>query len=406
MRMQTSTRYSTSLIVNLINPPQPQLYDPSAYPSLGLLYLGAILEKEEFTCHYIDLSALEPYEKIRVPKADFHLITVMSATYQSSQRVMESIENGFKVAGGFHPSLFPEKSLKELGVDAVVVGEAENVISEVLLEKRKGVTYGDTIKNLDALPFPARHLIPLSKLRNLSNIHGDTYKNDGASTTLISSRGCPYRCAYCCKALPQMRYIRYRSAKNVVDELEEITSKFDIWHFRFVDDIFTVNRKRVHDLCALINQRQIEIYWLCITRTNTVTTDLLQTMYEAGCREIHFGIESGSQRLLELMNKQTTVETNLKAIEKAKKVGLKVKVFLMYDFPTETEEDIELTKKFVVKAQPDKWTLSKFTLLPGSDVYEHPQKYGIDLAKHSSEWYYCEENHPLKQWLRSEEWRR
>lgn len=396
------------LRVNLISSPQPQLYEPSAYPMLGLLYLGAVLRDEGFECQYVDLGSVEETEEIIVPDADFHLISILSATYESCKKVIDSIGSGFKVGGGFHASLFPTETLKDLNLDAVVVGEAEQVITDVLHHKREGIINGGVIKDLDSLPFPARELIPLYELRNLANIHGDTYKGDGASTTLISSRGCPYRCSFCSKVLPQTRYVRYRSSRNVVDELEEVTSQFDIWHFRFVDDIFTVNRRRVYDLCALIKQRKLEIYWLCITRTDAVTANLLKTMYEAGCREIHFGIESGSQRLLNLMNKQTTIETNLKAIKKTKKAGLKVKTFLMYGFPTETEEDIELTKKFVEEVQPDKWTLSKFTLLPGSDMWQSPEKYGLISNSQTlpEQWYYYEETNPLKEWLRSEKWRK
>lgn len=392
--------------VNLINPPQPQLYDPSAYPSMGLLYIGAVLQEAGFECEYVDLSSLEPTDKIVVPDADFHLLTIVTATLESCKNVVKNIKSGFKVGGGFHPSLYPTETLKELKLNSVVVGEAEEVITSVLKEKVRGVTFGDVIKDLNKLPFPARELIPVHKLRVLSNIHGDTYKDDGASTTVLSSRGCCYRCVFCCKALPQMSHIRYRSAKNVVDELEEVTQKFDIWHFRFIDDLFTINRKRVYDLCSLIKQRNLEIYWLCITRTDAITSDMLKTMHDAGCREIQFGIESGSQRILNLMNKQTTVETNLEAIQKAKDVGLKVKVFLMYGFPSETEEDVELTKKFVVEAQPDKWTLSKFTMLPGSDVYAAAYGLsGVQMSPNSSHWYYDEDN-SLKQWLQSEAWRR
>lgn len=393
--------------VNLISPPQPQLYDPSAYPSLGLLYLGAVLQKAGFECQYVDLSSLEATEKITMPPADFHLISILTATYQSCKRVMDTINFGFKVGGGFHASLFPAETLKDLKLDAVVVGEGEQVIADVLKNKIKGITFGGVVKDLDSLPFPARELVPLNQLRNFSNVHGDTYKGDGAATTIITSRGCCYRCSFCCKALPQMRYIRYRSPRNIVDELEQVSSNFDIWHFRFIDDIFTVNRRRIYDLCSLIKQHQLEIFWLCITRTDAVTSDLLKAMYQSGCREIHFGIESGSQRLLDLMNKQTTVETNLKAVEKAKEAGLKVKEFLMYGFPTETEQDLELTKKFVIESQPDKWTVSKFTLFPGSDIWANPEKYGLSSKEaNPSQWYYCEEDNPLKQWLRSEVWRK
>lgn len=390
--------------VNLINPPQLELYEPSAYQPLGLLYIGAVLNRDGFECSYVDLS---DKEEIQVADADYHLITVNSATYGSSKKVMQKIAHGFKVAGGFHPSLFPNESLKQLNLDAVVVGEGENVITRVLRDRKRGIFNGGVIKDLDSIPFPARELVPIKKLRNLSNIHGDSYKGDGAATTIITSRGCPYRCAFCSKALKQTRYFRYRSPINIYNELKEVQEKYDIHHFRFIDDCFTVNVGRVHRLCKLI--KNLDICWLCITRTDAVNRQLLTEMYEAGCREIHYGIESGSQRLLDLMNKQVTVETNLYAVKIAKEAGLKVKIFLMYGFPTEKTEDIELTKKFVLKAQPDKWTLSKFALLPGSDVWNNPTKYGLSRGKSgrgSNLWYYPEESFELKHWLIEGSWKK
>lgn len=384
------------MIANLINPPQTELYDPSAYPQLGLLYLGAVLEKNGIKCKYIDLSDKEDYD---VPEADAHLITVVTATYKSALEVTASID-GYKVVGGFHPSIYP-KDFKD--VDAIVMGEGESIITDIVKNKREGTFKAEPIQELDSIPFPARHLIPVEKLRNLGGIHGDTYKGDGASTTILSSRGCPYRCSFCSKYLAQTRYFRWRSAKNVRDEIREIQEEYDIHHFRFVDDCFTVNKKRIYELCKMI--KPLDVYWLCITRTDMVDRNILTAMYDAGCREIQFGIETGSQRLLDLLNKQTTVQINERACLLAKGIGLKVKVLLMHNIPSETDDDIESTKVFVRRVKPDKWTLSKFVPLPGSEIWNNWEKYGIDKPSLRNLWYYPDEDCELKNWLIEGDWR-
>lgn len=385
--------------INLINPPQLQLYDPKAYQPLGLLYLGAILQRENANCRFVDMSDKKNYQ---IPLADAHLVTINSASYGATKEVVNQLD-GFTVVGGFHPSIFPVKTKKELGVDSVVIGEAEDIIKDIVFEEKAGIFEGKPIRNLDAIPFPARNLVPRKELRHLEGIHTDTYKGDGAATTLISSRGCPFSCRFCSKSLAQTQYFRWRSPKNIYDEIKAIQERYDIHHFRFVDDCFTANKERVFELCALLEG--LDIYWLCITRTDLLNKQLLDAMFDAGCREIHFGIETGSQRLLDLLNKKTTVEQNIKACRMAKSSGLKVKTFLMYNIPTETESDIEATKTFVREVKPDKWTLSKFRILPGSYFWNNYEKFDLEEPSLNSQWFYPEEDCELKEWLIKKEYR-
>ena len=385
--------------INLINPPQEELYDPSAYPHLGLLYLGAVLKRAGHKPHYIDLSATGEH---KVPKADYHLITVTTPMYTSAMKVIGGIDDGGKiVVGGIHPTICPDDFTS---VDYVVRGEAEKSIVDIVEGRvAERIVNCEIVRDLDTLPFPAREIMPIEHLRHLGGVHGDAYRGDGASTTIISSRGCPFHCTFCCK-IQQTEFVRYRSALNVKEEVVECQEKYDIHHFRFVDDIFTLNKKRVYELCDAL--KPLDVYWLTITRADVVDQRMLDKMYGAGCREVALGIESGSQRMLNLMGKRETTQQYLKSIEMIKKAGLKVKCFFMYNFPGETEKDLELTKKFILKAKPDKWTLSRFSPLPGSYIWNHPKEFNLKINKNYDEyWFYPEDGNMLKEFLKSNEWR-
>jgi len=157
---------------------------------------------------------------------------------------------------------------------------------------------------------------------------------------------------------------RFRSTSDIKKEIEEVMDRYNISHFRFIDDAFTANPWRVLNLCEAL--RGLGITWMCITRADWINRELLEAIKEAGCTEVDYGMESGSQRILDAMNKGITVDQNIKAVKLTKETGLRVKAYLMCDYPSETEEDITLTKRFMCEAKPDKYTLSSFTPLPGS----------------------------------------
>jgi len=146
----------------------------------------------------------------------------------------------------------------------------------------------------------------------------------------------------------------------MVMEMSDVINHFDVTHFRYVDDIFTLSRKRIIKFCKLKRNRRIDATWVCITRADALDEYLLQRMRWAGCREVHIGVESGSQRVLDLMNKQTTIKVLEDAIWKIKDVGIVAKVYLMYGFPREEDEDREKTLEFIKRTKPDKVTISRY----------------------------------------------
>lgn len=338
--------------VVLVVPPQKQLEQPRAYISLGLAYLAAVLETEGHVVSVTDLN-----ETSTIPDADIYGISSVSATYRDAKEVSINLLRRGRVAfGGIHASLYPNQVLQDTNCDYVVIGEGETIFNDVVLGRlNNGIIDAGYVKDLDSLPLPARHLF--SNVVDYSGIHGQEV-GEGA-TTIISSRGCPYRCTFCTK-IPQTSITRFRSPQKMIIEMKEVINQFDVTHFRFVDDIFTLNRERIIKFCNLKIKEGIKATWVCITRADKLDKNLLNNMYHAGCKEIHIGVESGSQKVLDLMNKDISVSTLINAISKIKKSGIKAKTYLMYGYPGETDEDREKTIMLVKKTKPDKITISHY----------------------------------------------
>ena len=390
--------------VLLVNPPQPELRQPRAYIPLGLAYIGAVLERSNIPVKIWNVADRRVGEIRKIPHADIYGITCVTAAYRSVVQLSRKIKErgGRVVLGGIHASIMPEQTLKDSSCDHVITGEAEFAFRDLVLgEIRSPIFNAGIIKELDELPMPARHLFNGRDVVDFTEIHGRTYdRSRRGATTICTSRGCPYNCAFCCKN-PFTKTVRLHSPRRVVEEFKQVVKDYGIAHFRIVDDMFTVNRERVEEICRLIKVEDLTIYWTCITRSDHVDKNLLHVMYEAGCRQIDFGIESGSQRILNLMRKGTTVERNEEAVKAAKEEGIRVKVFLMHGFPSETKRDLEKTVDFVKRVKPHAFTLSKFQPLPGSHIWSHPEKYGLNALEKGSYFYpdSDEEHRKLKETL-------
>jgi anaerobic magnesium-protoporphyrin IX monomethyl ester cyclase len=226
---------------------------------------------------------------------------------------------------------------------------------------------------LDSLPFPARHLLDLSSYHR--EVEGKKV------TSVITSRGCPYTCNFCCKDVHGTK-VRLRGVDDVINEIKEIKKNYGFESFIFYDDIFTLYRKRLSNLCDQL--KDLNITFRCNGRAGINTFEDYVKLKEAGCEEIAFGIESGSQKILDKINKRTTVEKNIESIINAKKAGLTTKAFLIVGFPGESQKTVNETKAFMNKANPDKFTVFAFVPLPGCDVWKHPKEYGI--LKMSDDW--------------------
>jgi radical SAM superfamily enzyme YgiQ (UPF0313 family) len=311
----------------------------------------------------------------------------MSASLHEAKKILRLIKRNspqtIVVAGGPHPSCLPYETLKE-GFDAVIAGEGEYSFLKLVKEIYQGIFDKITISpqvDVNKLPFPARHLV---------NLKAYTRKVAGVpATSLITSRGCPYSCAFCDKAV-HGNGVRFRSISSVLEEIAQIIEDYDIRGLKFDDDTFTINRKRLYLL--LDRLQDFNIQFRCQGNARTDTYEDFVKLYKAGCRLIILGIESGSQQVLDRINKQVTVEQNRRAIINAKKAGLIVRANLMIGNPGESWETVKETLAFMWQAQPQQWILSNFIPLPGCPIWKDPSKYGIEILEKDWKQYFTVAN--------------
>ncbi len=370
----------------LFNPPlyfsqgKPYSLDVSV-PPLGLLYLASYVNKysSEIKAEVVDITppgcSLDDIQEMIVIKKPFAIgITSMTPQLQGAMELAEFIKKNFKKGpkifiGGPHISADPD-FINRFGkiFDYAITGEAEktflNSLEKLLNgEKIPRIQAGEVIMGLNTIPFPNRHLID----RNKYSEH----------ESMMYSRGCPYHCYYCSR--PSIsKIVRYRSARNMVDEIKlaykDCHSKID-----FQDDTFNLNKKRVLEFCEAVQKEGLKLEWRCNARIDLIDEELLCTMKEAGCSLIHFGIESGNERIRkEIVNKgQFTNKQIYKVFNWCKKYKIKVAGYFMIGHPEETKKDLEDTKEMILNSGIDLLGLSIPTPFPGSELYEIAKKKGI-----------------------------
>jgi radical SAM superfamily enzyme YgiQ (UPF0313 family) len=217
------------------------------------------------------------------------------------------------------------------------------------------------------------------------DIHSYKYEIEGIpTTTMMSSRGCPYACAFCSSIWQK---VRFHSAKYILEELDEVQGYgFNAVHF--FDDVFTLKRKRLKAICEGLKERKMS--WRCFISGNTATEQVLQLMAKSGCKEVAIGIESGSDSILHAVHKCSTSEQNKKAIKRAHDVGIRVKGLFIVGLPGESEDTIAETEAFINECPCDDYDFSILSVLPNSDIYLNRGKYGlsaIDISDYSGMWY-------------------
>ncbi len=216
------------------------------------------------------------------------------------------------------------------------------------------------IKNLDEIPFPTRHLVPYLRYTSLLG-------KKSVVTSIFTSRGCPFNCSFCDRR-HLGKVFRARSAKNVVDELEECT-KMGIYEFLFYDDTFTVNKTRVIDICNEIIKRNLDIAWDIRTRVDIVDGEIIRHLKKAGCQGIHYGVEAGTEKILKVLNKGITINRVKEAFDLTKKYKIPILAYFMIGNPTETIDDIYTTFKFMKSLNPDYVHITILTPFPGTKIY-------------------------------------
>ena len=333
-------------------------------------------------------------DKISGYAPDFVGITMLTANYRAAKniaRITKDIDDGIRtVVGGTHPTLDPEGTLSVAEFDYAVRGEGEFTFLE-LVDGRdetqiKGLSFRQDgrvihnadrpfIQNLDALPFPERN----------SFLNETTYLELGS---VLTGRGCPFSCSYCASPRLWYRQVRFRSANNVLAELEQLKTHYHSSFIHFADDTFTLDKERAKEICRELISRQLDIKWVCDTRVDCLDKELITLMKASGCVRVKIGVESGSDRILKKVRKGITTGEVRKAVALIKEVGLPLTVYLIVGFPSETNEDLQQTIKFAKELNADYYSLSILAPYYGTEILSEVEKSGKKLDKKHWEYFY------------------
>jgi radical SAM superfamily enzyme YgiQ (UPF0313 family) len=361
-----------------IKPPQSYLNDPQRNPPLGLMYIASVAIDRGHKVRYVDFSAESDDENLidRIPEADMYAFTVSSLDYVFSNRLAKAIKKRskcFVVFGGVLPTTSREFVNFDF-VDGIVIGEGERAFED-LLEDAEGKGkiskryIREQIKDIDVISFPYREGITVVS----DSLMDDTKR----STTIITSRGCPFECAFCASKTMWGRKVRFRSVRNVLREIDYLVDRYEIEGLRFLDDTITLRRNRFVELCSGLKERNLQ--WRCSTRSNQIEERLAKMMYESGCTEVGIGVESADQNILNLLKKDVKVKDHEKAISLLKNNGIAVATFFMTGLPGEQQHTPDLNISFIEKMNPDRVFCTTFMPYPGTDIWNHPEKYGSQI---------------------------
>jgi radical SAM superfamily enzyme YgiQ (UPF0313 family) len=365
-------------------------------PHLGLLYIAAVLEDGGFTVKVLDsdectipdyISSILKQDKPRIIGISSTTPTFMQAI-QTAKICKASDPSAIIVLGGIHPTCFHKQIIEKYDcVDVVVRGEGEYPMLDLArghaFSSIHGITYRkngfpevneprDPISDLDTLPMPARHLIKSQFDGGIEGMFRLT--KPGEFYTILTSRGCPFECTFCIAAGPTSPGFRQRSADSVVGEIYQL-AKEGIKFIQIQDMNFILSRDRVKKICSAFLETGIN--WACLGRVDRVSEELYTEMYRSGCRFVSFGIESGSQKVLDYYHKRITVDDIRRGVKTAKKVGLDVIATLIVGSPVETFEDVQETLKLVIDLDIDFISVCRLNIFPHTPVWISAREKGL-----------------------------
>ncbi|HUW13051.1 MAG TPA: radical SAM protein [Anaerolineae bacterium] len=375
--------------ISLIGPKWNQMVNN--YPPLGLAYLAAVAEQEGHDVRVHDFG-LRPDRPLEAELADvlaFRPDLVGFTSMTTSQHSVEQAAAPLKeelgvplVIGGPHATVMPERTLSDPNFDFLVYAEGEETWRELLAALAAGDQRYDgiaglwwkqngrimrnadrpLIPDLDALPFPARHLLELDRY--------PLYAPGGERMlTVLSSRGCPYNCSFCFKGIVGRTY-RQRSPGNIVAELRQIVERYSVRHVYFMDDLFTIDARRLNALLDAFLAADLDIRWQCLARVDRVGPEILEKMHRAGCREIHYGIESGNLEILAATAKHIRLDQVEQAVKWTEEAGIAAKGYFMLGLPGDNEETMRQTIEFAAGLPLTEAMFSIATPFPGTQLWD------------------------------------
>jgi len=362
----------------LIETPSPFLMDEKVNTPLGLLYLSAFLKQDGYDVVVRHLTG-DNYEEFN-EQADIYGLSLTTPQYpyaiKIATRLKELYPKSVLVAGGVHPTVRPQECLDYF--DYVVKGEGEHALSYLVRQIELGrkpysrIIEGMYVKDMATLPMPDFNAVDLKSYKY--------YVGDRLATSIMSSRGCAWDCAFCNSCSMWKGKIRRNSVENVIKEIDLL---YDMGYRAvvFQDDVFTLDQDRVKRIGEHLLKKGM-IYRCLIRGDDTTTLEKLKIMKDTGCVHVGFGCESGSQKMLDMVNKRTSVEKNMEIIQRCKDAGLIIKTFFIIGLPGESHETIAETMKWIERAKSigmDGLDANIFYPYPGTTIRENMDKYDIKL---------------------------
>ena len=381
------------LLMTTAPPENSVWYLGKRLPPIGLMYVAAALEKAGFEVQMLDnylmkKSTDEIKQLVTNLNPQIVGITCGSATYtrciETAKAVKQAQPNCKIVVGGWHASYMPDSLLANPEIDYVIMGEGERAITQLATAitngndpsaaiipgvacKRNGESIKNQpkfIENMDEIPYPARHLLPLELYDRTIE-----FLDAKPADVMSISRGCVFNCGFCETRKLWGNICRGFSPKRVIGEVQDLMSKYGTKGLYFINDNFTLRKKETAELCNLMIEHKIDLQWVCDTRVDLVNQELLALMNKAGCKTIWFGVESASPRILQRIGRNTTPQQVENAFKLCKKNDIKVACSFMLGLPDETLKDMETSLKFAKKLNPDWCQFNIFIACPDSKLY-------------------------------------
>lgn len=361
------------------------------YAPLGILYISAYLERKGFSNEVFD-TTFSNMQKMRNYLLEFKPdVIAIYVNLMTKLNVLEIIKftkanlNQTKIVLGGPEIRYNADDFLNFGADYLVIGEGEETSLELMIalnEKRyddiKNIpglgfknqnneivftTEREKLKEVDSLPFPGRDKINLQLYLNAwKERHGEN------AISISTMRGCPYTCKWCSRAVYGLSY-RRRSPENVCDELEIIQKEYNPDTLWFVDDVFTISHKWLNEFNETLKQRNLKIKFECITRADRMNEEVIKLLKDAGCFRVWIGAESGSQKVIDLMDRRVDVDQVRQMIKLTQNNGIQAGTFIMLGYPGETEDDIEETIKHLKESNPEYFTITVAYPIKGTELF-------------------------------------
>lgn len=386
--------------VLLINPPWGRQKGniwykvASCLPSLGLGYIAATLEQNKIQvkildCQAVSYSVSEIVSEVKCFDPEYVGFTATTVLIQNAIEIAKAIKFHFPeikiIFGGVHPTIMPEEVLMNSFVDIVIRGEGELTFLDIIRNKPikeiLGISYKANgyanhnldrplIKDINCLPFPAYHLMPMDHYHTAL---GSAKRTPAMS--IFATRGCPGRCTFCYSGTLGKK-IRQRSPENILDEIELLMDKYKIQEISFYDDTFTAFKNNVLRFCELIQKKRLDLTWSCMSRVDYASADVLKEMKASGCHQICYGVESADENILKNIKKRISLEKVKLAVEMTKRVKIDVRLSFMLGNPGDTVESIRKTIQYAIDLDPDLLQFNITTPYPGTEMYSWAKNNG------------------------------